>query len=159
RRCGSEFPAEVSFSASSIGGTTWFTAIIRDDTERQRQLHQLARSEASARSLVEESPDAVFVHRPDDTTILFPNRPMVAMLGSSSRRELVGRRALDLFVHPEDRERTQMPVRWIRRDGTVLDIEAHARQFTFDDRPATLVYARDVTSALRLEEQLRQAQK
>ena len=46
-----------------------------------------------------------------------------------------------------------------RKDGSNIQVEIKARDFTFEGRPARLVVASDVTERLRLEEQLRHAQK
>jgi PAS domain S-box-containing protein len=50
--------------------------------------------------LVEQSPDAVLVHR--QGKILFANKACVTLLGASSAAELLGRPMFD-FVHPDDR--------------------------------------------------------
>jgi PAS domain S-box-containing protein len=52
------------------------------------------------RKLVEQSPDAVLVHR--QGKILFANEACVTLLGASSAAELLGRPMFD-FVHPDDR--------------------------------------------------------
>jgi PAS domain S-box-containing protein len=54
----------------------------------------------SFRKLVEQSPDAVLVHR--QGKILFANKACVTLLGASSASELLGRPMFD-FVHPDDR--------------------------------------------------------
>ena len=55
----------------------------------------------SYRKLVEQSPDAVLVHR--QGKILFANKACVSLFGASSAGELLGRQMFD-FVHPDDRE-------------------------------------------------------
>ena len=54
----------------------------------------------SFRTLVEQSPDAVMVHR--QGKILFANKACVSLLGASSAAELMGKQMFD-FVHPDDR--------------------------------------------------------
>ena len=46
-----------------------------------------------------------------------------------------------------------------KRDGTRIDVEVTAHGLLFDERPARLVLAHDITERRRLEDQLRQAQK
>ena len=65
--------------------------------------------------LVEQSPDAVLVHR--QGKILFANKACVSLLGASSASELLGRPVLD-FVHPQD------------RPAVMKRIQTHARDFT-----------------------------
>jgi PAS domain S-box-containing protein len=62
----------------------------------------------SYRKLVEQSPDAVLVHR--QGTILFANTACVALLGATSADELLGKQMFD-FVHPADREGVKKRIR------------------------------------------------
>ena len=112
---------------------------------------------------------------------------MVELLGYESAAQLVGRSAVETFVHPDDvaglrRYRQQraegtappnLPLRWVRRDGEVREMLGVSRKLVFADAPAVLVIARDVTEerkresalresenqARRIEDQLRQSQK
>ncbi len=65
--------------------------------------------------LVEQSPDAMLVHR--QGKILFANRACVSLLGASSPSELLGKPMFD-FVHPDDRAAVRKR------------IQEHARDFT-----------------------------
>ncbi len=69
----------------------------------------------SFRKLVEQSPDAVLVHR--QGKILFANKACVTLLGAPSASELLGRPMLD-FVHPDDREGVRTRIREYDRDFT-----------------------------------------
>ena len=64
------------------------------------------------RRLVEQSPDAVLVHR--QGRILFANKACVSLFGASSAGELLGKQLVD-FIHPDDREGVRKRVR--ERDG------------------------------------------
>jgi PAS domain S-box-containing protein len=46
RKSGEEFPAEVAISRSAVDGRVFYTAIVRDVSERQRLIGELARSNA-----------------------------------------------------------------------------------------------------------------
>jgi PAS domain S-box-containing protein len=136
----------MSFSSSELGGTCWFMAVIHDDRERQHLIDSLARSEASFRQLVEQSPDALFVIGPDndDYEIVYANPAMHRLLGYAPGA-LVGRCSLDVFVHPEDRARIAsfrarrrdgelLPpaqLRWIRADGVTLHVQSISRPIVF----------------------------
>ena len=165
RKTGSDFPMQMSLASSDFGGARWFTAVIHDDTERQDLIDRLATSEASFRALVDQSPDPLFVHGPgvEDYEVIYANESMQRLLGYG-RGELIGRRSLETFVHPDDRAtlarlRTEAPagadtridIRWVRADGGVLDIQAVSTSVCFENRPAVLVFARDVTDRLRQE--------
>jgi PAS domain S-box-containing protein len=69
----------------------------------------------SYRKLVEQSPDAVLVHR--QGRILFANKACVSLLGASSAGELLGMQMFD-FVHPDDREAVRKRIREHDRDFT-----------------------------------------
>jgi PAS domain S-box-containing protein len=69
----------------------------------------------SYRKLVEQSPDAVLVHR--QGRILFANKACVSLLGASSAGELLGKQMFD-FVHPDDREAVKKRIREYDRDFT-----------------------------------------
>jgi PAS domain S-box-containing protein len=121
----------------------------------------LSRSEESFRSLVETSPDAMFVHAAgdDEYIIRWVNPAMVQLLGYERADELVGKRSIELFVHPGERARlvdfrarvhrgevpSGLDLRWVRRDGAVLHIHATSRRVQFYGPPAWLVVARDLT--------------
>jgi PAS domain S-box-containing protein len=95
------------------------------------------------------------------------------MLGLEASAELVGRPVIETLIHPDDRDRMQrfaashpfgeragpLEVRWVRGDGSALDVRASATPIVFDGAPARLVVARDVTDLLRVEaEQVRAAE-
>ena len=62
----------------------------------------------SYRKLVEQSPDAVLVHR--QGKILFANKACVSLFGAISAGELLGKQMID-FVHPDDREGVKKRIR------------------------------------------------
>jgi len=69
----------------------------------------------SYRKLVEQSPDAVLVHR--QGKILFANKACVSLFGASFAGELLGKQMFD-FVHPDDREAVRKRIREHARDFT-----------------------------------------
>jgi hypothetical protein len=133
-----------------------------------RQLHaELRRSEANFKSLVERLPDAVFVHR--DSVLRYANPAMARLLGLGSPAALVGQGARDAFVHPDDRAMLDdfvvrrdagedpgpLQIRWVRRDGGVIVVQSVSTAIVFDDEPATLVIAHDITRRLHDEAAVR----
>ncbi len=69
----------------------------------------------SYNKLVEQSPDAVLVHR--QGRIIFVNRACVSLFGASSAGELLGKPMFE-FVHPDDREAVKKRIREHARDFT-----------------------------------------
>jgi PAS domain S-box-containing protein len=78
-------------------------------------LHKVRSVEEPYRKLVEQSPDAVLVHR--QGRIIFANRACVSLFGASSARELLGKQMFD-FVHPDDREGVRKRIQEFDRDFT-----------------------------------------
>src|SRR6478736_8917399 len=72
--------------------------------QRKRAEEALLVSEERYRSLVELSPDALFVQI--DDKIVFINTAGVRLLGAHKARELIGRSPAG-FVHPDDRKKIQ----------------------------------------------------
>jgi PAS domain S-box-containing protein len=135
--------------------------------QRKRAEEALATSEERYRSLVELSPDALFVEV--DNKIVFINSAGVKLFGASEDTELIGKEAKDLF-HAADwnaaEERlNQMrddgkpalfaEYRMFRLDGTELDVEMAAAPLIFAGKPAAQVIVHDVTERKHAEEEIR----
>ena len=163
---GTVFPVELTAGRLALGGRELMYAVMRDITQRQRAEHQLERSEASFRALIESMPDGVIVHRLGLIVYLCPS--VRRMLGYGLEEDLVGKPALEL-VHPDDQPKvvarvmamftngTAAPLveeRLMRRDGTHVVAEIAALNTTFDGEPAVLAIARDVTARKEIEAQL-----
>jgi PAS domain S-box-containing protein len=132
----------------------------------------LSDSELRYRQLVELVPAAIWAHA--DGRIVFVNDQAVRMFGASRADDLVGL-SLETLIHPDDlplaRERTRRVVhdpegilpatemRFRRRDGRTILVEAQAVRFYRAGAPHVLSAGRDITAQRSAEEQLRQAQK
>jgi PAS domain S-box-containing protein len=127
-------------------------AVHRFDTETE-----LRESEERYRHLVEVSPDGIGVERNDK--IVFINTAGANLLGCSRPEELIGRSIFD-FVHPDFKKRTlkqlqflrkkrkSLPLReerFLRIDGTVLDVETAATPLVYQNKPVTQIVFRDIT--------------
>ncbi|MEJ7598744.1 MAG: ATP-binding protein [Kofleriaceae bacterium] len=125
----------------------------------------IARSQASFRALIEESPDAVFVHR--DGLLVYANARTSTYLGYANA-ELVGM-TLAALVSPEERAGFSQDsqklmttgrspavreVRMLRKDGSVIFVEISALEVEFAGSPAQLSIARDCTDRKGLEARL-----
>ena len=93
-----------------------------DITERKRTEERIRESEEAYRRLVEESPDAMLVHRYG--TIIFANGACATLFGASSAEEIVGKQYLDL-VHPENQVAVQQRIQHFS-----LDLESVRRNET-----------------------------
>jgi len=141
-----------------------------DITERVQAEEALRESEKKYRLLVENANDGIFIVQ--DGVAKFSNHRTLEALGYSAK-ELAGIPFADL-VHPEDRdmvlERDLKGLRGEKLPGTYsfrifnrscreLWVELNTVLITWEGRPATLNFLRDVTEKKRLETQFQQAQK
>jgi PAS domain S-box-containing protein len=135
--------------------------------ERKRAQEGLRESEDRYRRVVELSPDAIIVH--SEGLVVFANAAAARLVGAAAPSAIVGRSVLD-FVHPDYRsvvvERVREMVdqgarapliaeRFLRLDGTPVEVEVQAGPLAYQGRPAIQVVARDVGERRRAEEQLR----
>jgi len=146
-------------------------ASIFDITQRKKAEEALRESQEKYRLLFENASDAIFITQ--DGVIKFPN-PRVFDLVGYSAEELAQMSFTDL-VHPADRamvlERYQkriggaqdIPVtyshRVIDKMGNELLVELSSVRISWEGRPATLNFVRDITQQKKMESQLQQAQR
>jgi two-component system cell cycle sensor histidine kinase/response regulator CckA len=142
----------------------------RDITEREETLSALRESEERYRLVIENANDAIYIAQ--DGVIKFPNPRTLDLLGYMPDKLL--EIPFANHVHPEDREvvrerhmkrllgepvPTPYTFRAITKDGRQLWVEVNAVRITWEGRPATLNFGRDITFQRKLEAQLQQAQK
>ncbi len=159
--------ANTSPIRDESGAVVGALAMISDISERKAMEEQLRQSEARYRQLVESSADAIIVHQ--SGFIVYANPSAVRLIGASDARELLGRNALDL-VAPEYRQMViermkdvnvpggRAPLveeKFVRLDGTTVDVEVLATGTLYNGVVATMVVARDITDRKRAEAQIR----
>jgi PAS domain S-box-containing protein len=143
---------------------------VEDITERKQAEEALWESEERYRQLVELSPETIAVH--SEGKIVFINTAGAKLLGAADPDQLIGKPIMD-FLHPDYRdtvkgrigqigeEGEEAPVveeKFIRLDGTVVDVEVAAIPFTYQGRPAVQAIARDITERKQAEEALRESE-
>ena len=139
--------------------------------ERERAFALLGRSEERYRRLVELLPDPLVVHA--GGRVLFANTAAAHVLGATDAAGLVGISLASLATTRsrqviEDRVRalsegrpvqlTHHTMQRVDGKGTV-DLESVSIPFEYQGAAAALTVARDVSTRVRLEEQLRHAQR
>ncbi|MGE5400992.1 MAG: PAS domain S-box protein [Ignavibacteriales bacterium] len=143
-----------------------FLGIVRDITERKQIEEKLRESEEQYRRLVELSTNTVFIQ--SGGKIVFINQAGLKLFRAKNMGQLIGKRALDL-VHPDSRpvvmERINTLIaqnkaaetledRYVRLDGSVVDVEVSAVPFIYKGKPAVQVIAVDITERKEAEEEL-----
>jgi len=138
--------------------------------ERDELIDNLRRSEEKYRSLVDNANDAIFVAQ--DERIKFAN-PRAKKMTGYSEEELVGTSFVNL-IHPADRDMVldrhkrrlageELPDTYfftlISKSGQELTVQLNTIVITWQGRPATLGFLRDMTQQKQLETQLQRAQK
>jgi PAS domain S-box-containing protein len=145
-------------------GQRFLGAVSLDITERKQAEAALRRSEESFRSLIEGSPEAIFVHR--GGPLVYVNPFTVRFLGLPASR-LVGTSVLQ-YVHPEDREEAagwlDVPpgqvrpgaseLRFVQPNGRMMTAEVSCLSILFQGELATVVSARDLTDRKQMQSRL-----
>lgn len=118
-------------------------------------------------TLVQLSPDALYVVQ--EGRLVFINAAGARQLNASGPDELFGL-PLSLLLHPDciaqSNERVThmlatgqsappMEQKYLRRDGSVIDVEVCSAPFLYQGKPAIQVIARDITDRKAAEEALR----
>jgi PAS domain S-box-containing protein len=137
------------------------------EKKAEEALHE---SETRYRSLVEYSPEAIVVH--SEGKLVFINSAGLKLLGASAKEEVIGRPILD-FVHPDYhnlvKERVKNMVeskrleplteeKFLKLDGTVIDVAVAAIPFVYKNKSAIHVVGRDITENKRIENALRESE-
>jgi len=146
-------------------------AIIQDITRSKRAEHKLAESEERYRGVVEQTSDAIVIHR--DGEIVYANPATVRILGFEDPAELKGRKVVDI-THPDSREsairrivdaaRSNKPLplleeKFIGKDGKIFYGEAVSQRISYEGKAAILSVVRDITERREAELLNRRLQK
>ena len=129
------------------------------------QLGPLWETEARYRQLLALLPDAVIVHA--QGRIRFANPAAATLLRVGDDDLLVGR-AMEDYVHPDSRaallaagdgereakQPTRFRARLVDIDGGAADVEVTSSPCIYQDEPALVLLARDITAQLRYERDL-----
>lgn len=136
---------------------------------RLRAETALGESEFRFKALLEAAPEPILVNV--DGRYVYANPAALELYGADSLDEILGKDTLDI-VHPDSwdlvRERvakhlrgepvpSRVEQRWIRSDGSSVEVEVTAVPFLFGGKPAVHVMARDITARKRAEEVMRES--
>lgn len=164
---GRQLMVELAITPVHLTEQTYFTAYMRDITERLSAEEELKQSRQRYRDLFERSGDAIFIHSLDGE-IIDVNASAEQLVGWK-KSELIGMKLPNL--HPledhssakaaiakvqEDGE-ARMDIRFVHKSGVEIPTEVNARTFEADDRVLVHGVVRDVSVRARTEAELRAA--
>jgi len=133
---------------------------------RLDEIESLRNSEQKFKGFLEASMDAVLVNV--GTKIEYVNQKLLELLGFDRPSDIIGRDITELFppeLEGDIRNRTLRRQRgedepekyetvFLRKDGTLLDVESVLSVIDYDGHPATLAFARDITERKHFENKL-----
>ncbi|MBK9442882.1 MAG: diguanylate cyclase [Comamonadaceae bacterium] len=158
--------AEVEFDTQ--GQPVSALGIAQDITDHKLTQLALKASEQRHRTLIEWTPEAILVHR--QTRILYGNPSAVRLFGAPDLASLQAKTTTEL-IHPGSLDsqcdrmqciQRKEPVpalveaRFLKFDGTVIDVEVQGTAIDYDGEPAIHVSIRDITERKQLENEIRQ---
>lgn len=171
RRDGSTFPVHLSVGEMTVGGERKFTGMLHDLTTRVRLEAQLRASEARWRAVIESAVDGIIVIDEHGRVEAF--NPAAERLFGYSEAEVLGQNVDMLMPSPYREEHDQYLSRYIatgrakiigigrevtgrRRDGTTFPLHLSVGQVVIEGQRRFTGILHDLTSRVRIEEQLRE---
>ncbi len=144
----------------------YIEGFVADISKRKLTERVLQESEVQYRRLVEHSPFAIAVH--SQGVLVYVNEAGVRLLGANSAEELTGVSIIE-FVHPDSSVRVlerlqdlqkglEAPAaeeKFVRKDGSIINVEITAYPFVYRNAPAVQVVIRDLTEQKHAAEALR----
>ena len=168
-------PIEVSLSSAPLfdgnGSVVGVMVVIVDITDRKETERSLIESEERFRQVVETAPEAIFIQT--GGYFRYVNPAGLAAFGAMSADQLIGRPVPER-IHPDSlavvQERMRqlsehkgrvpaIPEKYVRLDGSVVDVEVSAEPFRYLNADGALVFFREVTERKRAEEALRESER
>jgi len=165
---GGDYLVTTSPLRSREGAICGSVHIARDITDIRKTTEALRQSETRFRGLVEQNLAGIYILR--DGQFIYVNPKLAEIFGYASPDEIVfGKHTLDLIapesrglVAEHDRKRLEgreksahFTFKGLRKDGTVIDVEAYGSSSEIDGRPAVIGTLLEITEQLQLERQQR----
>ncbi len=164
RKGGEVFPIELSLNSWTEDRQSYYSAVIRDISERKRAEAALTKSEEMYRDLIESFPEAIMIAK--GMQWVFVNDFGVRLLGGNEPGDILWRSVFETVhpdFHPNVRKRIQltemdgrmserMEEKWVRLDGKPLHVQVSAIPAKFNGETARIVVVRDMTELQKARE-------
>ena len=165
RKDGTEFPADVSFSALPTAAGLLAVAVIRDITERKRVGEALKESREWLDVILQASRDGIIVE--EDEHISYANQAFAELHGYDDPAELLGKhlsvvQATESNAWMLDFGRRRLSgeaVPWLyefkgrRKDGTEIDLEASVSLLRARGKTRIMTVVRDISGRKRMDQE------
>ena len=170
RKDGSQFQAELSVNGWQTSEETFFTAIIRDITQRKQTEEELRKSNEFNAGIIKQSPHPILLLA-EDGTVTHVNHALEKLTGYSSS-ELVGAKApMPFWIEetPPDKHRRdriaalegkeqRFEERFRSKNGEIFWVEVTPTAIIVNGKPQHYLNIwMDITERKKMEEELRQA--
>lgn len=168
KKDGSSIQVEVYGSKTRYKGRPAIIGTLIDISERKKTAEELRLSEQKYKLIFENSPLPMFMYTTPDYSIIDVNDAAVRHYGYT-KEEFLHMNIKDLRP-PEDIPRFLERAitaakgslgiwRHKKKDGAIIHVEIIAHDITYQDKPARLALANDMTEKLAAEERLQQSYK
>jgi len=170
KKDGLVFAVEISAGVTELEGRNVHIITARDITERIRMQDELSESESKYRTLIEKSLDGIVISQ--NQKVIMVNKAFADMIGYSIE-ECLETFGPDSIVQ-EDRERVmnyhlqrmngdmsdkKYTLTMFHKNGSRIVTELSSTAIEFDGRPASLITSRDITSQIRMQEELEKSER
>jgi PAS domain S-box-containing protein len=161
----------LSFNLMQREGCAFGISVFgRDITEQKAAEEALRKSEEKFREITERSPVAIYIIQSGKFVYVNPN---LAKETGYSREEILGKLAPQDLIHRDDVARLMATLgeramgkiqgegveyRGVRKDGSLVHIEAHGMLIEYQGRPAVMGTLLDITERKRAENGLRESE-
>jgi PAS domain S-box-containing protein len=165
-RCKDGNMVDLDISVNYLPSEAKLFVFLHDITARNLGKAALQESEERYRQLVEGSPDSIAIHA--EGKFVYVNPAGVTLIGAKSQTELIGKPIVDI-IHSESRNMVLKRIgnlekgikgalieeKFIKLDGSVIDVEVVGIPVKYKGRPATQVMVRDISFRKNAEKETR----
>lgn len=154
RKDGARFAQELSLTALEDGG---LICVVRDVSQRKQIERELETNQHLLNSIMDSSPNLIYIYDLKERRILYANREVASFLGHAPEQTSAGGDGLfERPLHPEDRVKMASYRKEIARQPDGVTLESEFRMRRADGtwrwmRSRDLVFSRDADGSARAE--------